>query len=315
MRFAALIIAHKNANQLVRLIRALKDDEIDVYVHLDKKWNISQEEIEQIKRASSYVTVIDQRFSGYLDTWSLCEITMALLEKACAGNKQYDYFMLLSGQDYLIKPVSYIKHYLKEQYPTPLIDCTPLRKDNWIYPGFKWIRFNWYYRMVEKLTKSKELRRILLLPIYVVQIVVTLIMKSPYKRLTKLGCDLYGGSAWWILPKSVVEFCIREVDANTAIVKAFKLKNTPEESFFQTMVMRSSLKELVKVNDPYEVLQDCMTYAYFFDDTHQPTGHPYILTEENFNMLKARKELFARKFDVSINSKILDKIDQEILRS
>ncbi len=313
MRLAALVMAHKNANQLVRLIRALKDDEIDVYVHLDKKWNISQKELEAIKKSSPYVTVLDQRISGFLDTWSLCEITIALLKKAYMV-EQYDYFILLSGQDYLIKPVSYIKQYLKEQYPTPLIDCTPLRKDNWVYSGFKWIRFNCYYRKVEKITKNKKLRKILLLPIYAVQVIVTFVMKSPYKRLTKIGCDLYGGSAWWILPKQVVELCISEVDANTDIVKAFKLKNTPEESFFQTMTMRSTLKELVTVNNPYEILQNCMTYAYFFDDTHQATGHPFILTVDNFDMLKARKELFARKFDMTVNDEILDKIDQEILR-
>ena len=55
-----------------------------------------------------------------------------------------------------------------------------------------------------------------------------------------------------------------------------------------------------------------MTYAYFFDDTHEATGHPYILIDDNFDMLKERKELFARKFELGISDSLMDKIDQEV---
>ena len=69
---------------------------------------------------------------------------------------------------------------------------------------------------------------------------------------------------------------------------------------------------MIDVNAPDAVLQNCMTYAYFFDDEHEPTGHPYILRKDNFDMLKSRKELFARKFDIEVDSEILDVIDEYI---
>lgn len=314
MYIAFMIIAHKNMDQLIRLVKALDDNEIDVYVHLDKKWRISEEDILRLKEATKHVTVIDRRISGFLDTWSLCEITLELSKAALEARKEYSYLGLLSGQDYPIKSIQYIKRVLAQKYPKPLIDCTPMVRDNWIYSGFRWIRFHKYYRLVEHITKNRKIRKLLLFPAYAVQLIVTYIVGSPYKRLKKVQCTLYGGSAWWILPKQVIELCVAEVDANTEIIKAFKLKNTPEETFFQTMAMRSSLKQMVDVNEPYEVLQNCMTYAYFFDETHVPTGHPFILTEENYDMLRNRSELFARKFDLHESGSLMDRLDKEVLR-
>lgn len=313
MRHAILIIAHKNLDQLIRLLSVLQDDDFDIYIHLDKKWKVSDGDIKKIINTGENIAVLETRYSGYLDTWSLCKITLELVKEALNGKKNYSYFLLLSGQDYPIKPISYIKNTLETFYPKPLIDVTPMAKDNWIYSGFKWIRFHPYYRLVEKVTDVKAIRKLMLMPAYGIQFIITFLLKSPYQRLKNENCSLYGGSAWWILPVEIINLCLEEYEKNSKIVRAFKMKNTPEETFFQTMTMRSRLKDQVNVNDPYEILQNCMTYAYFFDDEHEPTGHPYILTESNYEMLKQRKEFFARKFDITIDDKILDLIEQNML--
>ncbi|WP_279167048.1 hypothetical protein [Thomasclavelia cocleata] len=114
-----------------------------------------------------------------------------------------------------------------------------MTKYNWIYSGFKWIRIYTYYRFVEKITKNKKVKKLLLLPMYFIQIIITFLIRSPYKRLKKINCKIYGGSPWWILPRNIVVDCVKEVKNNTEVIKAFNLKNTPEETFFQTISMRS----------------------------------------------------------------------------
>jgi hypothetical protein len=79
------------------------------------------------------------------------------------------------------------------------------------------------------------------------------------------------------------------------------------------MAMRSVFKEDIKLNEPYEILQNCMTYAYFFDETHPATGHPYVYTKDNFEMLNNRPEFFARKFDCCVDEDIMDMIDKNIV--
>ena len=86
MKICALIIAHKNASQLLRLIDALKHPIIDVYVHIDKKWKITDAEIEQIK--SRNAVIISKRISCFLDEWNLVEASLHLITEA---KKKADY--------------------------------------------------------------------------------------------------------------------------------------------------------------------------------------------------------------------------------
>ena len=133
---AVLIMAHKNKEQLIRLIKSLSVEEMDVYVHLDKNWKLSKEEIAEIKNVANNVYLVDKRVHGELDKWSLVQITLNLIESALENEKQngieYKYFMLLSGQDYPIKKKEYILNFLEKQYPKPLIDiCEICKIDSW----------------------------------------------------------------------------------------------------------------------------------------------------------------------------------------
>lgn len=58
--------------------------------------------------------------------------------------------------------------------------------------------------------------------------------------------------------------------------------------------------------------QKCMTYANFITPTKSFRGHPHIITIDDFDRLINKKQLFARKFDMNIDSVILDKIDEYI---
>ena len=50
MKHAVLIMAHKNKEQLKRLIRSLDCDEFDFFVHCDKHWKLSKEELKEIEQ-------------------------------------------------------------------------------------------------------------------------------------------------------------------------------------------------------------------------------------------------------------------------
>lgn len=128
---AAMIMCHKNLEQVHRLVQALSHPEIDIFVHIDQKCT----EDYQITRANSgALYFVENRISGYLDDRSLIDITLSMIklaksveEKKC---KHYEYFMLLSGQDYPIRDMSFIVKSLGKSYPTPFIDCNGGGKNN-----------------------------------------------------------------------------------------------------------------------------------------------------------------------------------------
>lgn len=307
MKFAILIIAHKNIEQTMRLANCF-DDRFDVYIHFDAKMEIKQE----TKPNRSNIYILQKRLSGFLDDWSLVEIAMNLYMSA--KKNRYAYYCLLSGQDYPVKTMDYISEFFERNYPKPFIDCTPAVKGNWVYSTFKRIRKIRDYNSIKSKCQNQYWTKVRIYLLYAKQMLETIIKGSPSKNLTKIGWEMYGGSAWWVLPDIVMEeiedIYKEKTNNNERICQQFKVKIVPEETFFQTCIMNSKFKDQVVVNQPFEEKQNCLTYAYFCDEEHAATGHPYVFTMKNKELLDKLPHLFARKFDYSVDEKILDYLDR-----
>jgi len=81
------------------------------------------------------------------------------------------------------------------------------------------------------------------------------------------------------------------------------------------MTMKSPVANLVDVNPKEMVAQNCMTYAYFSDKDKPFKEHPYIFTVDDYSKIISLPHLFARKFDETVDAKVLDLIDDKILNS
>ena len=307
---AVLIMCHKNPVQITRLIDRCLSKDTRVVLHCDS----CMTDISAFKRNGVYIT--DKRIHGELDTRSLIDIVMFMVEKAKQVEKleniHFSYYLLLSGQDYLTKPISYINEQLENAYPTPFIDCTPYSRDNWLYYKFssseRLLSFN-------KWISDNVPKRSVFYPVRITLRVVALAWKKliQFFHITdrdKLKMDLYGGSAWWILPDKAIDYISIEFEKEYSV----KLLNTftPEETYFQTMIMRSPVKELVAVNPPDMISQNCKTWAYFYDDDKPFKGHPYIFTEKEYQKLINHDCWIARKFDIIEYSEIFDLLDEYI---
>ena len=96
MKLAFLIQCHKNSEQINKLMEALSHPNIDFYVHVDRKSEITQ----QINTHNSNVTILpdEERVDVKWGTFSQIEATLNLLKQAYS--KKYDYYWLISGQDF-----------------------------------------------------------------------------------------------------------------------------------------------------------------------------------------------------------------------
>ena len=84
-------------------------------------------------------------------------------------------------------------------------------------------------------------------------------------------------------------------------VKRFaKYTWAPDEYLVSTIIMNSSFRETV-IPDNYRYL-----------DWSKGGANPKILTIEDFEVLKKTDKLLARKFDIKIDTSILDRIDEMI---
>lgn len=299
-----LVLAHKNLSQIERLCLRLNHDDIRVIVHLDKKMSVRRSDINRLEHMPN-VNIHPTRHSCFLDEWSLVSTTLDLI--SYAKNLYGDsikYFSLMSGQDYLLKPIDVLVSFLHNNYPQPFIDCTPFNLGNWVYGKFTHTKLWVYARKLKRITKIRGyLYLSAILEKYLPQRLFV------HDKMIQYRIPLYGGSAWWILPDIIIDEIFTFIENNKDFIELFKWTDTPEETFFQTLSMQSTISKLIQCNPPYERSQNCLTYAHFERGDKAFTGHPHVLETVDFNWLVQLPLYIARKFDVDIDATILDKLD------
>ncbi len=311
-----MIMCHKNLSQVLLLSKTLLSSDSDVIVHIDS--TVDNDEYTSFLDATKDISnlyITPERIHGVLDTRSLGDIVFIMIEYTKARNLTYKNYCLMSGQDFPIKPINKINENLLRNYPTPYIDCTPYNKRNWIFHKFKYTpllkKFNNF--ISNRFSRKNPIRKILRVSSIIGQKCSQLLKLTSYDQLTKSGISLYGGSAWWILPDTAIDFIYNEYVSSSAIVNQLLETITPEETFFQTMTMLSPCKNAVHINPIEQIEQNCKTWAYFSDVGKPFKGHPYIFTINEFDKLKVSPCWFARKFDTQQDCEIIKMIQNNLI--
>lgn len=104
----------------------------------------------------------------------------------------------------------------------------------------------------------------------------------------QLGVDFYFGSQWWALTGETVEWIINYLGQHEDYYIFYKNTVCPDESFFQTLVMRS----------PYaDKKTDYLTYLHFSEGANSPD----ILRASDFPQAKESGCLVMRKVDMDVD--------------
>lgn len=321
MKVAYLIIAHKNIEQIKNLILELENGGGDVFIHVDSSMSSSEylDLYGQCKSDRCYF--VEKRMHGKLDDRSLIDITMLCINEAltCSHRNQihYDYFVLLSGQDYPIKPMKWIEEQLAKSYPMPYIESYSIsekgekaavvkyNRNRWLLCYRDWVLNNFhgipgkFFQGIGMLLRNG----------------LKLCGQTPAQKLFKQGITVYMGSAWWVLPDQLIEpvfnaYKEKDTLTETLIAESY----TPEETFFQTICRIKSYEKFFAFNGGKEGLRNCKTYTDFGRQSkREPVCHPYILTVNDFERLEKTHCWFARKFDDTVDSEIIKKIKRELL--
>ncbi|GAX40936.1 putative glycosyl transferase [Tolypothrix sp. NIES-4075] len=283
MKIAYIILAHKYPEQLVRLIRSIADDSTSFFIHFDKR---SSDEMynDLVKQLSSMSNVhLLKRFSCFWGNFNIVAATIEGIRQLVHSNIDFDYAILLSGQDYLIKPINQIKEFLEKHRGKEFIETFSLASQN------KWTNQDGCYQALNRIQhwhfsfRSKHL--------YI-----------PIKRRFPKGLEPYGGSQWWCLSRDCIQYINDFVVNNSGFVNYFKYVFIPDETFFNTIVSNSPFKNYI--------VSDDLKYADWENPNPTP---PAIICKNDFHKLANSPKLFARKFDMNRDVEILDLIDQKIL--
>ena len=279
MRIAYIILAHKLPEQLVRLVKKLNTDATSFIIHVDRKTD--QKTYQKIVNALSPFENV-YFLKRHVCNWGgfgHVQATLDGIREVFALNLQFDYAILLTGQDYPIKSNEIIEKSLEENNQNSFIEYFHLPNEIWENENGGLDRINYWH-----LNFLGEPRKIF--PRF------DLIYLKSIKRF-----KIFGGSSYWCLTRDCVKFIIEYLEQNDNFIKFWKYVRIPDEGFFQTLLLNSDYKgQLINDNFRYIVWSN--------------SPHPEILGEQEYEQFITSNKLFARKFDVTVNSNILDMIDE-----
>ncbi|MDR3666761.1 MAG: beta-1,6-N-acetylglucosaminyltransferase [Ignavibacteriaceae bacterium] len=299
MKIAFIILAHKNPEQLARLIGKLNSKDSAFFLHIDKKVKISDFKIELSKLNTSANITMLPRINSYWGGVGIITATLHGLEKVLLEGK-YNWIVLLSGQDYPIKSLNYIFDFFDINEEKNFVPYFKLPSDIWP-DGLNRIN-NYYFRFFGKTYISPPVSE----PIHVYSKLFYKIAKIRFRKPREFpeGLQPYGGFQFWKITskaaKEIMDFIYRRPD----YLKFHKYTNCADELFFQTILLNSK-NELLQNS----IINDDLTYINWIENK----PNPEILGISDFEELKMSNDLFARKFDIRINSEILDMIDIQTL--
>lgn len=325
-KVALLFLVHKSPKQFSRLLRHLDDRRFDFYIHVDAKSDISQFLPVEYQVKMSCVHWVRKRVKTYFNDFSLIEATYNLID-AAYNEGEYMYYVLLTGQDYPIKNNDYIFKKLYESYPTAYIDMYGVNEAH--LNGIKWVNNIGYSYFSQSL--RKKLQYILGTKLYysfygrIVKILpksydllMTRLRYSPRKRIEKTRYTYSAGSHFWILPDVAIKHIINVFQHDTNINNIFHHIAAPEESYFQTVLSSMDglqLPEgmLVQFEDINKEMDNpALRLIKWYENGKHTNGHPAIWNMDDILIIDRADALFARKFDMSIESQIIDYLDEKI---
>ena len=278
MKVAYLILAHHEPEMLDKLIIELNKPKEQIFVHLDKKTNIT---LFQSILAGKCI-FIEERLNVSWGSFSMVDATLKLLKAAISGDK-FDYYCLLSGCDFPIKSIHDFENYLVENQGKEFLECVDISKRP---PNFQ-KRYKGFY-FFENRTKW----------LLTLNYGITKIQRYFYTRKPYNNQPIYFGSQWWTLSGNFVDYILSFLEKHPGYIRYFRYTLISDAMFFQTIMAHSPFFEQATNNN---------LRLIFFEEN---TPHPKIWTIEDKDMILQSKAFFARKFDLRKDEKIINFLSQ-----
>ncbi len=280
---AILIQCHNKPEQINRLISVMPADKFDFYIHIDKKSDIMCKIIH--KNNVFFSERIDVRWGRF----SQVEATLALFKMVDAS--EYSYIHLISGNDFIIKPIEYIESFFSNN-SAEYIESIELPEKLFVWGAMDRVEV-WYPQFIIDRPSNTVFRALRV--IYREFVMRTKILKRKNMPVTAF----YLGSSWFSLTGGCVEWIKEYLKNNPDYTEFFRHGVCVDEVFFQTLVHIS----------PYakNVANRNMTYMVWGGSK---TGGPNEMKINNLDKMLASDCIFARKFtDMSTINTVCERLD------
>ena len=292
-KHAYMILAHNKMNQLSLLLKSLDDERNDFFLLLDCKMkNVDYDALHaSVKKGNLYILPdkIDVRWGQYSQVYARMR-----LMKTASDTGHYDYYHNISGQDLPLKTQDEIHAFFDAHSGFEFISYN--RPDR----GAKYAhRCRFYYDFLKYIGRPKN--RFQKIRIFAAAYCQKLLLGVDRQKLNPDIVFMKGG-AWFSVTDEFVRYCVSKAEW---VAEAFADTYCGDEMLLQTLLFNSPFKDKLYVPGVGEKSSMRLT-----DWTR---GKPYTFRAADYDELIHSKLLFARKFDIDLDSEIVVKLVEHAL--
>jgi hypothetical protein len=278
MQVAYIILCHKLPEQVVRLVRRLQGNHAGFFIHVDRRADVLvYDKIAAEVGPDSNVSMLERQPLTW-GSFGHVAATSVALEEIGPSRRPFDVVFLLTGQDYPVRSNAEILAFLQANSGRSFLHAFrvhDVEKSPWGERGpnrYRHWHLYWLRRHLE----------------------------LPARRRMPGRLEPYGGSAYWCLTAEAVDYVCTFMRTNTKFEPFFRHVASPEEMFFQTILMNSPVADRVRAD---------VEYGVHYIDWSVRRSHPRILTVDDLETIRSSTHVFARKFDITVDSSVLDELD------
>jgi hypothetical protein len=323
MSIAFLILNHRPPPQLIRLLTTLRRGLPDaaICVHHDRfRAEVSPETVSAVGDVHLLTSDKPMRWGGF----SIVEAYWRSIEWMTA-NLEFDWIVVLSGQDYPIKPLRQLAGHLAMSEADAVLNAVPIdtlpdagdrrdRRRRYLYqyrasdPGphegslAAYLRLRLQRgagRLIDVLNLAQPLFKIYRMPDGISYRFGWRVLSSPFGP----SYPCWHGSNWFGLSRRAADFVVDAMRSRPDYVDYYRKAIIPSESIFATLIC----------NEP--TLRVRQSGLHHIRWAKRETGHPDVFTVADLAELRQSPEYFARKFDIYRDSAILDRLDEIVFNA
>lgn len=284
-KHAYLIMAHTQPELLKKLLKMLDNERNDIYLHIDSKAkDYPLDEVAAVLQKSK--CIFTERTDVKWGSYSQIHCEMVLLKEAV--KTEHAYYHLLSGMDLPIKSQEQIFAFFEKYNGLEFVD-----EDGAAISEAALSRVKYTHKFYGKAGSVKDILGAL-----------------SVKGQKLLGVDKtqkYGniifqkGRNWFSITHGLAKLVVEKEDW---IQEVFGQSVCGDELFLQTVARNSEYAEKICNPNTMPEIPD----TRYIDWKRGSNNNPYVFREDDFEELKNALGLFARKFDLSVDKKIVEKL-------
>lgn len=286
MTLAIVVLAHDVPDQLALMLSALRHPRVRLYLHVDRRVPLAPFTRALANAGVEGVTLLPR----HATTWASMELVEAALEGLTRGvEDDCDYFLLISGRDFPLRPVEEIVGFAEAAGPRSYVEHFPLPDPRWRFEGRERTDFYTYTVRGRRETCIPRGEDTSFLNWKGRLLNEALRLRGAFKGPRRLPpyARPYGGSQWWNLSRPAADAVLGFLDEHPDYRRYHEHTLAPDELFFQSILLGTSLAEEL------EVVDDSLRFMRWPEDE----SHPRTLTMDDLSAAGESEALFCRKVE------------------